>query len=108
MDYSDINNNKYNASNLNKNIHIITDQLIATSLLINSNSTLPAHAHDENDEIIYVVRGEGEITIDDETESLQNGMIISIPRTKSHQITTADSELLILSFSKIKEQRRNE
>lgn len=105
MDLSNINNNgDHSGSKLKKNIHIITDQLIATSLLINSNSILPAHVHDGNDEILYIVKGKGEITIDNETRSIHEGMLISVPRTKSHYITTSDEQLFILSFTNINEQ----
>jgi mannose-6-phosphate isomerase-like protein (cupin superfamily) len=102
MELTDINNNKtLKGLKLKKNVHIITDQLMATSLLIDSNTTLPAHVHDSNDEIIYIVEGKGEITIDNESSSVHEGMLIFVPKTKSHFITTSDVPIYVLTFSKL-------
>jgi quercetin dioxygenase-like cupin family protein len=101
MDSSDIKIDHPKGSNFTKKIHLMTDQLIATSLFINMNSTLPAHVHEDNDEIIYIVEGSGEVTIENETMQVHKGMLITIPRNKLHHITAREEMLVVLSFTKI-------
>ena len=102
MELADINNNNNpQNSKIQKNIHIITEQLMATSLFIDSNSVLPAHSHDCHDEILYVVSGSGEITIEDDKKPIHEGMLIFVPQAKSHHIRTLSEQLFLLTFSKI-------
>jgi quercetin dioxygenase-like cupin family protein len=56
----------------------------------------PDHYHDY-DEVIYVLEGEGELVIDEETVPLRPGSCIHLPRTLVHCLAnTGDQELRVL------------
>lgn len=54
------------------------------------------HTHPESDEILYVVRGEGEQEVDDETRDIATGDIVFIPEGVEHGTVNTGWEPLIL------------
>ena len=59
-----------------KKVPILTDQLMATVLLIEPNTTLPSHTHKDLDEIHYVIEGAGKITIGKNSREVDEGLMI--------------------------------
>jgi uncharacterized cupin superfamily protein len=63
----------------------------------------PRHAHHANEEMFYVVSGEGSYRAGDETHSIRAGDVISAPpgdASTAHQIVnTSEGELTYLAFS---------
>lgn len=64
--------------------------------------TLPAgarvgrHYHVETEEVYYIVRGEGRMTIDDETRDVRAGDCIFIPRGTVHTLENSGSEAMTI------------
>lgn len=54
------------------------------------------HTHPESDEILYVVRGEGEQEIADETRSIAAGEMVFVPEGIEHSTTNTGWEPLLL------------
>jgi mannose-6-phosphate isomerase-like protein (cupin superfamily) len=71
-----------------KKVPILTEQLMATVLLIPPNTKIPAHMHSEADEIHYIVSGSGKISIGTQNRIIKEGMLILVPKTKSHYFST--------------------
>ncbi len=56
------------------------------------------HTHPESDEILYVIRGEGEQEVADETETIESGDMVFIPEGVEHgTINTGWEPLLLLA-----------
>ena len=50
------------------------------------------HHHLQTEEVYYILHGEGEMTVGDETQKVKTGDAIFIPRTKSHLLKNTGSE----------------
>ncbi len=92
---------KFQDSRVIKEIPMLTDQLMATLLFIGSNTNIPAHIHTFIDEIDYVIKGCGNITVDNKSKSIHKGMMILVPRGKSHFFSTSKEHLIIMAISPI-------
>ena len=64
--------------------------------LIQLNQPLQQHAHDDADEFIYVVAGEGSASIQGTTQKLKAGTLLFVPRGTSHGLTVAGRNPLIV------------
>lgn len=53
-----------------------------------------AHSHDE-DETFLILKGEGEITVDNERQRLEHGDVIFLPRNCTHTIRNTSSEITL-------------
>ncbi|UCE36154.1 MAG: cupin domain-containing protein [Thermoplasmata archaeon] len=84
-----------------KKVPILTDQLMATVLMIPPNTKIPAHMHSESDEIHYIVSGSGKISIGKENRAIKEGMLILVPKAKSHYFTTEKKPMVVLSNSPV-------
>ena len=82
-----------------KKVPILTNQLISTIFSVGVNSEIPAHLHSEFDEIHYIIDGSGKVTVGKESKSVSKGMLLLIPKSKTHYFSTKDEKLTILSFS---------
>ena len=94
-------------SKIVKKVPILTEQLMATILLIPPNSKAPAHTHSESDEIHYIIKGNGKITVGESTEKVNEGMLILVPKTESHFFSTSDDNLTVLSNSPVCEPHKS-
>lgn len=102
MELININNIKeLRNSKVIKKVLILTDQLMATILSIPPNTKIPAHIHTGNDEIHYVIKGEGKITIGKKSRKIKKGMLILVPKTESHYFSTSKEQLIVLSNSPV-------
>jgi len=52
------------------------------------------HAHDNREEIFYVVSGRGRIRVDDEEAAIEPGSCIYIPKGSAHQLFNTGDEIL--------------
>jgi len=59
--------------------------------------TDPQQPHTE-DEVYYVVRGRGSITVDGESRPVQAGSVVYVPARIEHRFHTIEEELVILVF----------
>ncbi|UCE75423.1 MAG: cupin domain-containing protein [Methanomassiliicoccales archaeon] len=84
-----------------KKVPILTDQLMATVLMIPPNTKIPAHVHFENDEIHYIVSGSGKISIGNKNRTIKEGMLIWVPKAKSHFFSTEKKSMVVLSNSPV-------
>ena len=50
------------------------------------------HAHDQGDELIYIVSGKGHARVGDKTQAIGAGDVIFVPRGSTHQITNLEHE----------------
>jgi quercetin dioxygenase-like cupin family protein len=57
---------------------------------------IPRHVHDCWDEVIYVLDGNGMVTLDDEKVPLQKGATIFVPKGVWHGFENPDTELFIV------------
>jgi mannose-6-phosphate isomerase-like protein (cupin superfamily) len=90
-----------------KKIPIISDSIMSTIFFIGPNTNTPIHKHIGFDEIYYIINGTGKIVVDDEPKEVNEGMIIMVPKTKSHNFTTSEKNLTILSFNTFPERKAN-
>lgn len=84
-----------------KSIPILTDSLSVTTYFLEPGKRIPAHVHNRFDEINYIVKGNGYITIENERHDVRSGMLVLVPRTKSHYFSANTDELVVLSFNQI-------
>jgi mannose-6-phosphate isomerase-like protein (cupin superfamily) len=64
--------------------------------LIQLNQPLQPHAHDDADEFIYVVAGEGSAALQGTTQKLRAGTLLFVPRGTSHGLTVSGRNPLIV------------
>lgn len=81
-----------------KKVPILTDQLMATILLIEPNTTLPSHIHKDLDEIHYIIEGTGKITIGKDSRTIDEGLMILVPKNLPHNFTTSNDKLIVASI----------
>lgn len=59
---------------------------------------MPGHQHDEAEEILYILSGQGQIHIGDQVEPIRPGTAVFIPRGVMHFLDVAGEEPLRLLF----------
>jgi mannose-6-phosphate isomerase-like protein (cupin superfamily) len=69
---------------------------VATTTLIQLRDPLAEHAHDDADEALYVVAGEGTQRIAGHDVALSPGVLAMIPRGTPHTITRKGTKVLVL------------
>lgn len=84
-----------------REVPILTDQTMATILLIDSDSKTTDLNHPQKDRIYYIVSGTGEVTIDKETKFVKEGEMILIPKGSSHKYTTNSNRMVMISINQI-------
>jgi hypothetical protein len=68
----------------------------STSTLVQLREPLADHNHADQDELIYVVAGEGTLKIDGRDYSLSGGVFSAVPRGTSHSIVRRGRQPLVL------------
>jgi quercetin dioxygenase-like cupin family protein len=74
------------------------DALDVTCMLVRipAGSEVPEHVHEGQVDILYPMRGKGEMSVDGAgTFSLEPGIIVRVPRGTKHKIFNVTEELLI-------------
>lgn len=59
-----------------------------------ANQHAPAHVHEEQEEILYVLKGRGEMYFDNELEKIEEGTCIFVPPKVVHSINNTSDEVL--------------
>jgi quercetin dioxygenase-like cupin family protein len=106
-----INVNKFEGSQESqvvKRVPILTDQLMATLLLIEPQTTVPSHLHQDQDEILYIIEGAGKISIGKTTQIIEEGMLILVPRNVPHNFSTSKDKLLVASICQVANHPANQ
>jgi mannose-6-phosphate isomerase-like protein (cupin superfamily) len=96
----------FRESRIIKKVPILTEQMMATLLLVPPNTEVPAHAHTENDEVHYIISGSGKITIGDHSEGVKEGMLILVPKAELHYFSTIKEPLVVLTNSPVCESNK--
>lgn len=85
---------------LNKEVFRTTDNIKAQVMRLETGTSIPPCKMD-NDVLFYVLRGEGTITVDDETLFLGTGDCIVVPHQAESRSIHAVTELEILAVQGI-------
>lgn len=67
-----------------------------TGTLLQINEAVAQHTHDDADEFVYVVAGQGAVRLGDRQESLGAGVFLMIPRRTPHTLTAGPKKPLVL------------
>ncbi len=54
----------------------------------------PAHAHPNEEELIYIISGQGEVYVDGEIESIQAGHAVKFPAGAVHMVRNTSEEVM--------------
>jgi len=63
-----------------------------------ANQHAPAHLHEEQEEILYVLKGKGEMYFDTTPERIEKGTCIFVPPRVVHSINNTSNEVLKLAY----------
>jgi len=63
-----------------------------------ANAHAPAHVHEKEEEIIYVLTGKGEMYFDGEAEPVEPGSCVIIPKGVTHSINNTGDEVIKLAY----------
>jgi mannose-6-phosphate isomerase-like protein (cupin superfamily) len=67
-----------------------------SAVLLQMREPLEEHAHDDSDEFVYVIGGEGTARIAGTDHRLQAGMLLMVPRTVRHSFTARGRNPLVV------------
>ena len=66
-------------------------------LCFEPNQKVPLHCHPEADEIFYVLKGQGEISVGEEKVKVENGFFVKAPAGMLHQWKNGKERLVLIS-----------
>jgi quercetin dioxygenase-like cupin family protein len=72
---------------------------------IDAGATLPEHAH-MHEQVVNVIEGEFELTVDDETKVLRSGEVACIPSNASHSGKAIQDSYILDVFYPVREDYR--
>jgi mannose-6-phosphate isomerase-like protein (cupin superfamily) len=75
-----------------------TSRLNVTHVRIKPGETVPAHVHEDEDQVYYVAGGEGFVVLDGVRTEVSQGSGVLIPLGTEHEITNTGSEPLDYVF----------
>ena len=78
--------------------HLKSDHMTFGVTEVPANSRMSPHTHKSEEEIIFIVQGEGEVVIDGETEPLEAGTAIVLPVGSEHYIENKSDKTMRFSF----------
>lgn len=88
-------------SGIVKQIPILSEQLIATTLYIDSETRTPVHVHNDRDEIHYIIKGHGKISLDNEIQEVKEGDLVMIHKNEHHFLETNSEKMIVLTITPI-------
>ena len=71
-----------------------TKRLNVTHVRIHPGETVPAHTHEDEDQVYYVASGTGFVVLDGQRTDVAAGSSVLIPLGTEHEITNTGSEPL--------------
>ena len=90
--------NDFKKKSVRMEIPMMTEQIMATMLLIDSDSNTLALNHPHTDKIYFVIEGSGVVTIGDESKEVSKGNLILVPNGSQHKYTTNTERLVLLTI----------
>jgi mannose-6-phosphate isomerase-like protein (cupin superfamily) len=75
---------------------VVPGKLHIVDPVLPTGTTQPRHAHDDREEVYYVVSGRARVTVDDEIEMVEPGGVAFIPRGAPHGYEAVGDEELSL------------
>jgi len=90
--------NVFKENSVKMEIPMMTDHVMATMLLIDTNSKTLALNHPHTDKIYYIIEGSGVVTIGEESMDVKKGNLILVPNGSQHKYTTTTERLVILTI----------
>jgi quercetin dioxygenase-like cupin family protein len=76
---------------------ITADNFVMGYVEIEPNGSVPMHSH-EQEEVYFIVQGEGTIQINNETETIQEGSAVYIPSFTKHELINTSNVKMIMMF----------
>jgi mannose-6-phosphate isomerase-like protein (cupin superfamily) len=95
IDIKDI--EKTNISGIVKKVPILSDHLIVEILVIEKGEDTATHIHSSSDEVQYVIKGTGHITVAGADYPLRDGLSVLVPKRMSHKFASDNGQLIIMS-----------
>ncbi len=77
----------------------LTESSVAAAVRMKKGFETETHAHNNEEQIFIVLKGKGELTIEDETKEIEGGMAVYIPRKAQHRILAVSDELVYIYIS---------
>ncbi len=77
----------------------LTESSVAATVRMKRGFETETHAHNHEEQIFIVLKGKGELTIEDETKEIEGGMAVYIPRRAQHRILALSDELVYIYIS---------
>jgi len=76
-----------------ENIHVerIAGDELTSSFVIWVKTSVKEHYHAEHSEVVYILEGSGEMTIGTETQSIESGDYLFIPKGTKHSVLVTSS-----------------
>jgi mannose-6-phosphate isomerase-like protein (cupin superfamily) len=84
-------------SGIVKKVPILSDHLIVEILVIEKGEDSATHVHVGSDEVQYIIKGTGQITVDGRDYALRDGISILVPKCKPHKFSSDNGQLMIMS-----------
>jgi quercetin dioxygenase-like cupin family protein len=88
-------------SGIVKQVPILSEQLIATTLFIDSDTKTPVHVHNDRDEIHYIIKGHGMIILDNEKQAVKEGDLVMVHKNEHHFLETNSEKMVVLTITPI-------
>ena len=63
-----------------------------------ANTKMTAHRH-EQEEVIYIMKGHGQVKVDDSVEKLKEGTVIYLPSNAEHYIDNRSEDTMKFAFA---------
>lgn len=76
----------------------VKNMCFGTAIFPSGSEKAPPHTHPSEEEIIYIISGEGKIIIDGDEELLKPEMCIYVPPTLEHQLINTGKEPLKVAY----------
>ena len=80
--------------------HCMKGMLYVAYAMLQEGKAYQTHAHEDHEEVYYIISGNGEMTVNGSTCNIRDGDAVFIPAGDTHSITNKGNEFLIfLAFS---------
>lgn len=75
----------------------LEDIVGADLVSVDSHQTSGVHRHNQAETVLYIIEGEGEVSVGDDQTAVRAGQRLLVPRGEFHGVSTGDSPLRFLS-----------
>ncbi len=87
---------EFRAESVVKKVPIVTDQIMASILFIDSDQKMLAFRDFTSDRIYHIIIGSGKITMEKEEQVIDEGSLILVPFGKIHFFSTNGEQMTVL------------